>query len=64
MSKPERRPDRRGGRGWARLKSRVQRLVLGGYLCDHCKLHYGSACVRPERPNATVCEDFVRKGSR
>ncbi|MEO2145948.1 MAG: hypothetical protein ABGY32_08625 [bacterium] len=27
-------------------------------LCDRCRWDYGDACRRPERPNATSCEDF------
>ncbi|HOH30635.1 MAG TPA: hypothetical protein PLC40_13240 [Candidatus Hydrogenedentes bacterium] len=28
------------------------------FLCDYCKYDYGSACSRPERPNATRCPDY------
>jgi hypothetical protein len=28
------------------------------YLCDSCKFDYGTACVRPERPNAVRCPDY------
>ncbi|NLV44804.1 MAG: hypothetical protein GXY07_09915 [Candidatus Hydrogenedentes bacterium] len=28
------------------------------FLCDHCKYDYGSACNRPERPNAIRCPDY------
>ncbi len=31
-------------------------------LCDTCKYDYGSACKRPERPNATRCPDYKRSG--
>ncbi len=27
-------------------------------LCDSCRLNVGHACWRPERPNATKCEDY------
>lgn len=30
-------------------------------LCDTCKYDYGSACTRPERPNARKCPDYKRK---
>ena len=30
------------------------------FLCDTCKYDYGSACTRPERPNATECDDYAR----
>ena len=36
-------------------------LRLGGILCDTCKYDYGTACTRPDRPNATVCPDYGRK---
>jgi hypothetical protein len=32
------------------------------FLCDSCRYDYGSACTRPERPNATKCPDYKRKG--
>ncbi len=28
------------------------------YLCDTCKYDYGDVCKRPERPNATECDDY------
>ncbi len=28
------------------------------FLCDSCKYDYGSVCHRPERPNATQCDDY------
>jgi len=31
------------------------------YLCDTCKWDYGTACIRPERPNAVTCPDYKRK---
>lgn len=30
------------------------------FLCDTCKYDYGSACTRPERPNATQCDDYTK----
>jgi len=45
---------------WQRL---MVRLGLGRILCDTCKYDYGTACTRPERPNATVCPDYRRKRS-
>ena len=45
---------------WQRL---LDRLGLQGILCDTCKYDYGAACTRPERPNATVCPDYRRRGS-
>ena len=43
---------------WQKLSSW---LGLGRILCDTCKYDYGTACTRPERPNATVCADYKRK---
>ena len=31
------------------------------FLCDTCRYHYGNACNRRERPNATACPDFKRR---
>ncbi len=30
----------------------------GRFLCDSCRYDYRDACRRPERPNATRCEDY------
>lgn len=30
----------------------------GRFLCDSCRYDYGDVCRRPERPNATRCEDY------
>ena len=32
------------------------------FLCDTCKYDWGSACQRPERPNATKCPDYKHRG--
>ena len=45
---------------WQRLRAR---LGLATILCDTCKYDYGSVCNRSERPNATVCPDYKKKGS-
>jgi len=39
------------------------RTHIGGHvvLCDSCKFNYRGACEKPERPNALVCEDYVKK---
>ena len=44
-------------------QSLMIRLGLEKILCDTCKYDYGSACTRPDRPNATVCPDYKRKGA-
>ena len=37
---------------------------LERFLCDTCRYDYGSACQRPEKPNATECRDYkVRSGA-
>ena len=36
-------------------------LGVAEILCDTCKYDYGVACTRPERPNATRCEDYAHK---
>ena len=33
----------------------------GRFLCDSCRYDYRDACKRPERPNATFCEDYRRR---
>lgn len=30
----------------------------GRFLCDSCRYDYRDVCKRPERPNATRCEDY------
>jgi hypothetical protein len=30
-------------------------------LCDTCRLDYGDACRRPERPNALRCPDYQKR---
>jgi hypothetical protein len=46
-----------------KLLSLLRQLVPGGtrVLCDTCKYDYGTACTRPERPNATRCPDYKRR---
>ena len=47
------------GRRWKLFRQRMAALAFGErILCDTCKYDYGDACVRPERPNATRCEDY------
>jgi hypothetical protein len=41
----------------------ILRSVFGRerkFLCDTCKYDYGTACRRPERPNAVKCPDYKR----
>lgn len=51
------------GRWLAKLRARLnswwrRRQAPGRFLCDSCRYDYGEACRRPERPNATRCEDY------
>ncbi len=54
----ERRP------GWLdRLKLRVKKMLgLKTILCDTCKWDWRSACHHTERPNATWCDDYEKRG--
>jgi hypothetical protein len=47
---------------WDRLRQFVGAAGGGSeFLCDTCLYDYGSACRRPERPNARKCPDYKRK---
>lgn len=39
----------------------VLRTASDDFLCDTCQYDHGSVCRRPERPNATKCEDYRGK---
>ena len=47
-----------------RLLQRVRAIFAAGgereFLCDSCRYDYGTACTRPERPNARVCPDYKK----
>ena len=47
----------------AKLRALLRGLLPSGgrVLCDTCKYDYGTACTRPERPNATRCPDYKRR---
>lgn len=53
-----------GAPGWLdRAKVRVKRLLgVKVILCDTCKWDWRGACHHPERPNATVCPDYEKRG--
>jgi len=55
----ERRP------GWlGRLKLRVKKMLgMKTILCDTWKWDWRSACHHTERPNATWCPDYEKRGS-
>jgi len=45
-----------------KLTARVRAfLAPGRFLCDSCKYDLDRACRRPERPNATYCEDYRKR---
>lgn len=42
-------------------RKRSGKKIVGSgtrYLCDTCRYDYGTACSRPERPNAVQCPDY------
>ncbi|MDH4068680.1 MAG: hypothetical protein OEU97_07125 [Dehalococcoidia bacterium] len=46
-----------------KLKLGVRKqLGMSVFICGNCKWNWRSACHRPERPNATWCPDYVKKG--
>ncbi len=45
-----------------KLLALLRGLVPGSPpLCDSCKYDYGTACTRPERPNARRCPDYKHR---
>lgn len=49
----------------SRLAAKI-RGAFGGqprFLCDTCKWDWRSACHHRERPNATRCPDYEKRGS-
>ncbi len=38
-------------------------LVAGAFLCDSCKYNHPNTCSLPDRPNATRCADYKRRGT-
>ena len=46
-----------------RFKVKIKRaLGMKIFLCDSCKWDWRSTCHNPERPNATWCPDYERRG--
>ena len=39
-----------------------QMLGMNILICDSCKWNWRSSCHRPERPNATWCPDYEKRG--
>jgi len=49
------------------LKDRItlklkRALGMNIFLCDTCKWNWRSACHNPERPNATWCPEYEKRG--
>ncbi|MBG7617288.1 MAG: hypothetical protein IZT57_02810 [Chloroflexi bacterium] len=52
------------GSFWDKLKSGFNSLLGGNKnLCSSCKWNWRSACHNPERPNATKCHDYEKRGT-
>lgn len=46
-----------------KLKLRIKKsLGMKVILCDTCKWDWRSACHHRERPNATQCKDYEKRG--
>jgi hypothetical protein len=46
-----------------RISLRIKKaLGMNVFLCDSCKWNWRSACRRPERPNATWCDEYAKRG--
>ena len=37
--------------------------IGSGFLCDSCKYNHPNTCSLPDRPNATRCGDYRRRGT-
>lgn len=49
---------------WHRFKVRFKKWSGQNILlCDSCMWNWRSACHRPERPNATWCPDYKKRGT-
>jgi len=45
------------------IKLRLKKaLGMKIFLCDSCKWNWRTACHYPERPNATWCPDYEKRG--
>ena len=53
------------GPGWLdKVKLRIKKMLgMNVFLCDTCKWDWRSACHHPERPNATWCPDYEKRGT-
>ncbi len=49
---------------WDKLKLKFKKAMGQNiFLCDNCKWDWRSTCHRPERPNATKCPDYEKRGT-
>ena len=48
---------------WPKITNILRRILLMDpvFLCDTCRYDYGTACSRPERPNARECPDYKKR---
>jgi len=45
------------------IKFKIKRwLGMNVILCDTCKWDWRSACRNPQRPNATHCKEYEKRG--
>lgn len=62
MNKPGKQTER-PPRYWPYMLAVKRSLGLNVILCDSCAWNWRSACHRPERPNATWCPEYKKRGS-
>ncbi len=49
---------------WKVLTLKIKRaLGMHVILCDSCMFDWRGACRNPERPNATLCDEYRKRGS-
>jgi len=50
--------------GWKdRFTLKIKKaLGMNIFLCDSCKWNWRGACRNPERPNATWCPEYEKRG--
>lgn len=48
---------------WDNFKLRIKRFLgMNTFLCNTCRWDWRGACHNRERPNATWCPDYRKKG--
>ena len=54
----------KSGPGWKhRMTIGIKRwLGMNIVLCDNCKWNWRGACRNPDRPNATWCPEYEKRG--